>query len=109
MVPSVNRSRLLSHEIGPGALNFLRVVSLVDALLLVVLLWASLNDRDAAVGVLGPLHGILFLVLVGTLARFAGLGRARWAFTAAVFILGPLASVPGLELMHRSGRAAPSG
>ena len=109
MVPSVNRSRLLSHEIGPGALNFLRVVSLVDALLLVVLLWASLNDRDAAVGVLGPLHGILFLVLVGTLARFAGLGRARWAFTASVFVLGPLASVPGLELMHRSGRAAPSG
>jgi len=84
------------------------VVSLVDALLLVVLLWASLNDRDAAVGVLGPLHGILFLVLVGTLAR-AGLGRARWAFTAAVFVLGPLPSVPGLKLMHRSGRAAPSG
>lgn len=52
---------------------------------------------------MGPTHGALFLVLVGSLAVLARNRRVGWRFVLAVMILGPVASVPGLELYRRSG------
>lgn len=68
------------------------------------LVYFALAGRHVAVAVLGPTHGILFLILVASLAAGA-LGRYwSWRFPIAVAILGPFASVPGLEL-YRYGRA----
>lgn len=85
-------------------LDALRVLSLADALLLGFLVWAAVTGRHEAVAILGPTHGALFLVLVGSLAVLAWSRRVAWRFTLAVTILGPLASVPGLELYRRGGR-----
>ncbi|MGH2846979.1 MAG: DUF3817 domain-containing protein [Thermoleophilaceae bacterium] len=80
------------------------MVSLADGLLLVALVWAALSHREEAVAVLGPTHGVLFLVLVLSLAWAAGQGWWRWRFVIAVAVLGPLASVPGLERIRRGGK-----
>ena len=92
-----------SARIPRGRLDALRVLSLVDGLLLVVLVWAALGHREQAVAVLGPTHGVLFLLLVASLAWAAGQGWFRWRFVLAVAVLGPLASGPGLERARRRG------
>ena len=61
------------------ALNIVLAVGVADALLLVVLLYFAFVDRsDAAVSVLGPIHGIGYLILlyltVAGAARSAGAG-----------------------------------
>ncbi len=84
-------------------LDALRVISLADALLLAALIWVAVTGRHEAVAILGPTHGALFLVLVGSLGALAWSRRVGWRFVLAVLIVGPLASVPGLEL-YRRGR-----
>ncbi len=51
-------------------LNIIAVVAIVDVLLLIPLVWASrwVGDSPATVDVLGPIHGFLFLVLIGLCA-----------------------------------------
>jgi len=78
-------------------LDGLRLLSLVDGLLLVALVYSALTHDEAAVDVLGPTHGVLFLVLVGSLVVLKSRGWWSWWFVAAVVVLGPLASIPGLE------------
>ena len=54
-------------------LNVIGVIAIADALLLAVLLYASVTDSDL-VHVLGPIHGVGFLILVALCARGAGRG-----------------------------------
>ncbi len=77
-------------------LNLIRAVAVVDALLLVVLLIAAVNDAEGAVNCLGPLHGVGFLALVFMCLRGAGEGRCGWWFPAIVVAtLGPPGSLIG--------------
>ncbi len=49
-------------------LNWVTWVAIIDAVALVVLLWAAFSDRDGIVSILGPVHGggfILLCVLIG--------------------------------------------
>jgi hypothetical protein len=88
-------------------LNALRLVSLVDGLLLVALLYVAIRADEEAISVLGPLHGGLFLVLLAGVAAAARRGWWSWRFFAAVVVLGPLASIPGLEVQRaRAARRA---
>ena len=82
-------------------LNRLRLLSLIDGLLLAALLWAAITERHEAVEVLGPVHGVLFLILIAGLALAARRGWLSWRFVGLVVVLGPLASVPGLERYRR--------
>ena len=82
------------------------VLGFVDALLLVPLVIAAILDERGVVSVLGPLHGVGFVVLVavvayGALRRFWG-----WWFPALVVVtLGPPGSIVGeLRLRRRLGR-----
>ncbi len=81
----------------------MRLVSLLDGLMLVVLIRAAVMQNEEVVAVLGPTHGLLFLVLVATLAWAARRGWWSWWLVGAVAVLGPLASIPGLEREHRRG------
>jgi hypothetical protein len=86
-------------------LNIVRVVAVLDALLLVPLVYAALTDAEGAVDVLGPLHGVGFLILVALTARGA-VGRLwGWWFPALVVVtLGPPGSFIGDVRIRRGAR-----
>jgi hypothetical protein len=79
-------------------LNALRLISLVDGLLLAALIYVAVRGDEQSVGILGPVHGGLFLVLLAGVAVAARRGWWSWRFFGAVVLLGPLASIPGLEV-----------
>jgi hypothetical protein len=83
-------------------LNAVLIVGALDALLLVVLLYFAFVDRsDAAVGVLGPIHGVGYLLLLGMTARGAVDDQWGWWFPALVLVTGgPIGSFAG-ELVLR--------
>ena len=77
-------------------LDVIRIVALVDALLLVVLVFCALTDREAVVSVLGPIHGVGFLALLYLCVQGAGERLWGWWFPALVFVTaGPPGSLIG--------------
>ena len=89
------------------ALNVVLAVGLADALLLVVLLYFAFVDRsDAAVSVLGPIHGIGFVLLLVMTGKGADDGQWGWWFPGLVLVTGgPVGSLIG-ELVLRRRAAA---
>ena len=88
-------------------LNLILVIGIADFLLLVVLLWASFTDREEAVSVLGPIHGVGFLALLFLCARGAGERRWGWWFPAIVLVTGgPIGSLVGDYALRRKLPAA---
>ena len=93
----------------PGnRLNVLRALSLLDGVLLVVLLVASLTKKEEAVAVVGPTHGLLYLLLIGSLLLGVGRRWWGWGLVLGVAALGPLVSIPALERVRAKGRSRPS-
>lgn len=88
--PDMDAARRLLRQVA--------IVAFVDFLLLVALLYASLSDAEGAVSVLGPLHGIGFLLSVYLAGRGAGEGHWAWWFPAAVLLT---AGPPGALVGHR--------
>ena len=78
-------------------LNAVLIVGVLDALLLLVLLYVAFVDRsDAAVSVLGPIHGVGYLLLLGLTARGAVDDQWGWWFPGLVLITGgPIGSFVG--------------
>jgi hypothetical protein len=84
-------------------LRIVRWVALLDALLLVPLVVAAVTGAEGVVSVLGPVHGLGFLVLLLLCARGAGEGLWGWWFPALVVVtLGPPGSLIG-DLRIRRG------
>ena len=85
------------------ALNVVLAVGLADALLLLVLLYFAFADRsDAAVSVLGPVHGIGYLILLYLTVSGAGAKRWGWWFPAIVLVTGgPVGSIVGDVVLRR--------
>jgi integral membrane protein len=90
-------------------LNVVLAVGIADALLLLVLFYVAFVDRDeGAISVIGPIHGIGFVALLGLTIRGATEERWPWWFPAIVLVTGgPLGSIVGDVLVRRSLRAAP--
>ena len=85
-------------------LSLIRRVSWLDALLLAVLVGAAVARQREAVHVLGPLHGLNFLVLLALAADGAIKRWWGWWFPAAILLLaGPLGALPA-ERRLREGR-----
>ena len=84
-------------------LNIVLAVGLADALLLAVLVYVAFIDRnDTAVSIIGLLHGLGFLALLGLSAQGAGDGRWGWWFPAIVLVTGgPLGSIVGDVILRR--------
>ena len=85
------------------ALNVVLAVGIADALLLVVLLYVAFVDRsDAAVSVLGPIHGIGYLILLYLTVTGAVAKRWGWWFPAIVLVTGgPVGSIVGDTILRR--------
>ena len=76
---------------------------IADALLLLVLMYVAFVDRsDAAVSVIGPIHGLGFLALLYLTSKGAMEDRWGWWFPAIVLITGgPLGSILGDMRLRR--------
>ncbi len=85
------------------ALDRVRIVAILDALLLVPLVIAAVSDAEGVVSVLGPIHGVGFLILVYLTVAGAGRGLWGWWFPAiTVVTAGPPGSLIG-DLRIRRG------
>ncbi len=89
-------------------LDITLVIGILDALLLVVLVYVAFIDRsDSAVSAIGPIHGFGFLALLGLTGYGAREGYWGWWFPAIVLVTGgPLGSIVGDVITRRRLRAA---
>lgn len=77
-------------------LNIVLVVALLDALLLVPLVYGFVTDSEVHKEILGPIHGVGFLALLYLTARGAGERLWGWWFPAIVVATGgPPGSIVG--------------
>ena len=85
------------------ALNLVLAVGIADALLLVVLMYFAFVDRsDTAVSVLGPVHGVGYLILLYLTVTGAAAKRWGWWFPGIVLVTGgPLGSIIGDVVLRR--------
>jgi len=90
-------------EVTRRRLDVIRVVAIADAVLLVALLIAALTDREGVVSVLGPVHGLGYLGLLGLCGWGAVEERWGWWFPAIVVVtLGPPGSLIGDRRIRRA-------
>jgi hypothetical protein len=83
-------------------LNVLRWVGLLDVVCLVALLIASLTGHRDIVRILGPIHGGVFLLLVGLAVIGAADKAWRWWFPVAIVLTGgPLGTLVGEFIISR--------
>ena len=83
-------------------LNLVLVVAILDALLLVPLVYGFITDSEVHKEILGPIHGIGFLFLVFLTARGAVERHWGWWFPAIVVVTGgPPGSIVG-DLLIRA-------
>lgn len=102
----------LTSEAPGGAreirfLNIIAIVAIIDVLLLIPLIWASsfIADKHEIVSVLGPLHGTLFVVLIGLCAWGSIQKWWGWWFPViTVITLGPPGSLIGDYFIRRQLR-----
>ena len=89
-------------------LDITLVIGILDALLLVVLVYVAFIDRsDSAVSAIGPIHGFGFLALLGLTSYGVQQRYWGWWFPAIVLVTGgPVGSIAGDVITRRRMRAA---
>lgn len=108
----MSTSEDLASEAPGGAreirfLNIIAVVAVIDFLLLIPLIWASsfVADKHGVVSILGPIHGTLFIVLIGLCAYGSMQKWWGWWFPIiTVITLGPPGSLIGDFIIRRQIR-----
>jgi hypothetical protein len=90
-------------------LNWVTWVAIVDAVALVVLVWAAITDREGIVDVLGPAHGAGFVLLcvligIGCVEKLWG----WWFLIVTIITLGPPGSLAGEIVIRRRLNAQPA-
>jgi hypothetical protein len=83
-------------------LNWVTAIAIIDAIALVVLIWAAVTDREGIVDVLGPAHGggfVLLCVLIGLgcLEKLWG----WWFLILTIVTLGPPGSLIGEVIIRK--------
>ena len=91
-------------------LDRVRIVAVLDALALVVLVYCAITDREGVINVLGPIHGLGFVLLLYLTAKGAGEGRWGWWFPAVTLVTGgPPGSLIGDVRIRRELVGTPAG
>lgn len=87
-------------------LRFLRWLALVDAVLLIGLVSFALTGAKNVVHVLGPLHGVNFLILLVTAGAAALDGLWGWWFPALILVTaGPIGTFIGDRIIGKRNNA----
>lgn len=71
-----------------AALRVVGIVALIDFLLLIPLVIAAFQHAEGAIDILGPLHGVGFVILVGLVVRGAIKGFWGWWFPVIAVVTG---------------------
>ncbi|GHO97878.1 hypothetical protein KSF_079260 [Reticulibacter mediterranei] len=101
MIPALQVKRLQNR------LRIVRLFALLDLVLLIALVWAALTEQKDIVHILGPLHGINYLLLLVVVTAAALDGIWGWWFPLAVLLTaGPPGAFIGEWIMHRRLRAS---
>lgn len=83
-------------------LNLIRIVAIVDFMLLIPLVIAALSHSEGVVDILGPIHGLGFLLLLFLCVRGAVEKRWGWWFPiVTVVTLGPPGSLIGEHVIRK--------
>jgi hypothetical protein len=92
-------------------LRWVAIVAFVDFLLLIVLVIAAVSDAESTVSVLGPIHGIGFLLELLLAAKGSVERRWGWWFPVAVVVTGgPLGALIGhVKVTRDLGRPLAAG
>jgi hypothetical protein len=79
------------------------LVGIADALLLLVLVYVAFVDRnDTAVSVIGPIHGLGFLALLGLTGWARSSATGGWWYPGIVLVTGgPLGTIVGDVVLRR--------
>jgi hypothetical protein len=90
-------------------LNWVTAIAIIDAIALVVLVWAAVTDREGIVDVLGPAHGggfVLLCVLIGLgcLEKLWG----WWFLILTIVTLGPPGSLIGEVIIRKRVNQQPA-
>ncbi len=86
-------------------LRIVRIVASVDLVLLIILVSAALTGQKDVVHVVGPLHGINFLLLLVIVGVAAIDGLWGWWFPVVVLLTaGPPGAFIGEWILHRRVR-----
>ncbi len=86
-------------------LRIVRIAALVDLVLLIILVSAALTGQKDIVHVIGPLHGINFLLLLVIVGVAAVDGLWGWWFPVVVLLTaGPPGAFIGEWILHRRVR-----
>ena len=89
-------------------LRWVAIAAALDFLLLVPLVYASLSENDSLVSILGPIHGIGFLIQLFLTMRGAGERFWGWWFPVLVVVtMGPPGALIGHLKVTRELRAQP--
>jgi hypothetical protein len=90
-------------------LRYVAIAALLDFLLLVPLVIASLSHADEVISILGPIHGIGYLIQLFLTMRGAGERLWGWWFPVIVVVtLGPPGALIGHVKVSRELRAQPA-
>lgn len=90
-------------------LRWVTIAAVIDFFLLVPLVVASIQNADGVISVLGPIHGIGFLIQLFLTVRGAGERLWGWWFPALVVVtLGPPGALIGHVKISRQLDAAPA-
>ncbi len=83
-------------------LRVLRYLALLDAVLLIALVLSALTGTRGLVHILGPLHGVNFLILLVTAGTAALDGLWGWWFPALILVTaGPIGTLIGERVIIR--------
>lgn len=90
-------------------LRWVTIAAAIDFLLLVPLVIASIQDADDVIHILGPIHGIGFLIQLFLTVRGAGERFWGWWFPAIVVVTGgpPGALIGHLKVSRDLDRVSP--
>jgi len=83
-----------------SAARLLRLVSVLETISFVVLLFMMFTHNEAGVSVVGATHGFLFLAYALLVVRDREAYGWSWGFVALAILTGPLGAIVVLERLR---------